>query len=181
MTVVPTYSLAELAKLADVTPRTIRFYISQGLLPSPGQQGPSTQYSDEHLERLRLIKKLQGAHLPLAEIRAQLRSVPVEQLAAIADAVPTPPGSAIDYIRDVLDPSGAYARSAYSSLAPAVETPPARAPAPAVAESEPDRSQWERVSLDPDIELHVRRPLTRQNNKRVERLIAIARQLLKEE
>ena len=53
---VPTYSLTQLAKLADVTPRTIRYYISQGLLPSPGQQGPGTQYSDEHLERLRLIK-----------------------------------------------------------------------------------------------------------------------------
>jgi DNA-binding transcriptional MerR regulator len=179
----PTYSLAQLAKLADVTPRTIRFYISQGLLPSPGQQGPSTQYSDEHLARLRLIKKLQGAHLPLAAIRAHMRSGPVEQLEALADAIPTPSGSAIDYIRDVLEPQRAHARGAYSSRAPAGETLPASAPAPApaVAKSEPDRSQWERISLDPDIELHVRRPLTRHHNKRVERLIAIARQLFEEE
>ncbi len=45
----------------------------------------------------------------------------------------------------------------------------------------PDRSQWDRVSLTPDVELHVRRPLTRSQNKRVERLIAIARELLEED
>jgi hypothetical protein len=42
------------------------------------------------------------------------------------------------------------------------------------------RSHWERISLDPDVELHVRRPLTRTANKRVERLITIARQLFEE-
>ena len=55
--------------------------------------------------------------------------------------------------------------------APRASAPPAAAPEPSV------RSQWERVVLDPDIELHVRRPLTRQHNKQVERLIAIAREL----
>jgi DNA-binding transcriptional MerR regulator len=187
---VPNYSLTELAKLADVTPRTIRYYIAQGLLPSPGQLGPSTQYSDEHLDLLRLIKKLQAAHLPLAEIRSQLRSVSPDQLAAISDTLPTPPGSAADYIRDVLEPPTSYARRmALSSpaLPSEVYRPPAAAPSSmpasmaAVGKSEPDRSQWERISLDPDIELHVRRPLTRQHNKRVERLSAIARELFEED
>jgi len=44
-----------------------------------------------------------------------------------------------------------------------------------------ERSQWERLSLGPDLELHVRRPLGRLEQKRVERLITIARQVLKEE
>jgi DNA-binding transcriptional MerR regulator len=194
---VPNYSLTELAKLADVTPRTIRYYIAQGLLPSPGQLGPSTQYSDEHLDLLRLIKRLQAAHLPLAEIRSKLRSVSPDQLAAISDALPTPPGSAADYIREVLEPSPMYARRmAFSSpsLPSEVYQSPASMPAPspssmpavgkrepAVGTPQPDRSQWERISLDPDIELHVRRPLTRQHNKRVERLIAIARELFEED
>jgi hypothetical protein len=43
--------------------------------------------------------------------------------------------------------------------------------------STPERSQWERIVLEPDVELHVRRPLTRHQNKRVERLIAFAREL----
>jgi hypothetical protein len=45
---------------------------------------------------------------------------------------------------------------------------------------EPTRSQWERISLAPDVELHVRRPLSRYQNRRVERLLEAARQILKE-
>jgi DNA-binding transcriptional MerR regulator len=206
---VPNYSLIELSKLADVTPRTIRYYIAQGLLPSPGQLGPSSQYTDEHLELLRLIKKLQSAHMPLADIRKQLRSVSPDQLAAMSDALPAPSGSAVDYIRDVLgthevleEPRTYARRMAFSrsSLPSEVYRPPASMPGPplpsmpspasmpavgkpepAVAKPEPDRSQWERISLDPDIELHVRHPLTRQNKKAVARLIAIARQLFEED
>ena len=29
------YSLSDLARLADVTPRTVRYYVALGLLPSP--------------------------------------------------------------------------------------------------------------------------------------------------
>jgi hypothetical protein len=54
-------------------------------------------------------------------------------------------------------------------------------PSPAPDEAGPQRSQWERVALSPDVELHVRRPLSRLANKRVERLIAIARELLEED
>ena len=43
------------------------------------------------------------------------------------------------------------------------------------------RSTWERVALTPDVELHIRRPLGRLDNKRVERLITIARELLQED
>jgi len=205
---VPTYSLTDLAKIADVTPRTIRYYIQQGLLPSPDLQGPSTRYSDEHLERLLLIKRLQSAHLPLAEIRAQLDSVPKEQLSAIVDAVAQPPSnSAVDYIRDLLEPPTTYARSMPSMPAPAAlrsaagmpamrdptevppqmlrrsmeEPEPVSEPKLEARSTAPDRSQWERVSLDPDVEIHIRRPMTRHNNKRVERLIRIARELFEED
>ncbi len=44
-----------------------------------------------------------------------------------------------------------------------------------------ERSQWDRIALTNDIELHVRRPLSRLDNRRVERLITIARQVLGEE
>ena len=174
----PTYSLPELAKLADVTPRTIRFYIAQGLLPAPDPQGPNTRYSDEHLARLLAIKRLQAAHLPLAEIRTQLRGVPEQQLASLAAFGGLTPssGSAVDYIRGVLERPAPYAASPAS--APAAQQMPIQ---PEPEPPELTRSQWERISLDPDIELHVRRPLTRRHNKRVERLIAIARELFEED
>jgi len=44
-----------------------------------------------------------------------------------------------------------------------------------------DRSQWERIVLMPDVELHIRRPLPRAQNKQVDRLVTIARELLEEE
>lgn len=190
----PTYSLTDLAKLADVTPRTIRFYISQGLLPSPGQAGPGAHYTDEHLERLRVIRRLQRANLPLAEIRTQLGTLPNDQLQAIADSVPQVQESAVDYIRDLLGAPPSETRAAMPPpravpmplahptevYVPPAASRPATPPRPSSL-PEPDRSQWERVAIDPDIELHIRRPLTRHNQKRVERLIRIARELFEED
>lgn len=183
----PTYTLTDLAKLADVTPRTIRYYITQGLLPSPGQQGPSTRYDDSHLELLRVIRKLQNAHFPLAEIRARLRTITDEEMATIDSSTDaeSPSDSAIDYIRRVMgQPTTAPppAPAASQARPMASEPPPAYYRAVA-SKSEPEaqRSQWEHIPLDPDVELHIRRPLTRQHNKRVERLIRIARQLFEED
>ena len=79
------YSITDLARLSGVTPRTVRYYVAQGLLPSPEQAGPSTRYGEGHLARLRLIRRLQREHLPLAEIRARLAPLgddEVEQLVA---------------------------------------------------------------------------------------------------
>jgi DNA-binding transcriptional MerR regulator len=183
-----TYTLPQLAALADVTPRTVRYYIAQGLLPAPTGGGPGAHYTDTHLDRLRLIKKLQRAHQPLAAIRAQVRNLDDTQVAALADSTTPPPpaSSAVDYIRAVIGdgPPAARAMSAPAPRAWATRALVGRAPDEprfVSAVRGPDRSQWERVSLTPDIELHIRRPLTRDQNKRVDRLIAIARELLEED
>ena len=191
------YALTDLAKLAGVSTRTVRYYIAQGLLPSPTQAGPNSRYSDEHLERLRKIRRLQAAHLPLAEIRRLLEQLSTQEVTALSDATTSyddiASDTALDYIESLLRPrTVGRPASIESTYAPTTfpgasinAQPPAAAPAPAPApnqpSTEPDRAQWERISLDPDIELHVRRPLTRQHSKQVERLIAIARELLKEE
>jgi hypothetical protein len=63
----------------------------------------------------------------------------------------------------------------------------AATPSAAAAGGKPDpaptaeRSQWDRIALTNDIELHVRRPLSRLDHRRVERLITIARPVLGEE
>lgn len=200
----PTYSLSELASLTRVTPRTIRYYISEGLLPSPGA-GPQARYTDEHLDRVRLIKHLQRNHLPLAEIRTQLKSVgadDVRRLLKAQAASAKPATSALDYIRTVLGGSSSRpARSAAPSapepsqadaLASVGEVPapayrrvahpvPPRSPASTPPQLQPDRSHWERIALDPDIELHIRRPLTRHQNRAVTRIIGAAREILEEE
>jgi DNA-binding transcriptional MerR regulator len=64
----------------------------------------------------------------------------------------------------------------------AAATPATPAPADQSTHEPPplERSQWERLSLGPNVELHIRRPLSRLEQRRVERLITIARQVLKE-
>jgi len=61
-------NLAELAEESGVPARTIRFYISRGLLPGPLSAGRGAVYSDEHMERLEAIRKLQAKGLTLAEV-----------------------------------------------------------------------------------------------------------------
>jgi hypothetical protein len=58
-------------------------------------------------------------------------------------------------------------------------SPPAPGAAPIV--SQPDRSTWERLVITPDVELHVRRPLDRRTNRRVDQLERIARELFDED
>jgi DNA-binding transcriptional MerR regulator len=197
------YSLTDLAGVAGVTPRTVRFYLSQGLLPSPGATGPGVKYGEEHLDRLRLIRRLQREHLPLADIRHRLAGLDGGQVAALAAQVldasePTPPpaapgDTAIAYVRRLLQPdrpvaramsasivgSAPFAPSIQARIPPPVETRPQ--PPPAARRSQIERSQWERHSLGPDVELHVRRPLSRPMSKKVDRLISIARELLEED
>jgi len=250
------YNLADLARLADVTPRTIRYYVAQGLLPSPGAAGPATRYGDGHLARLRLIRRLQRDHLPLAEIRIRLERMGDEEVQALLDVtasvVPDPSQSGEDtlsYVRSLMAKSGVSPRlhdqaaeaitpyaaprallrraipgaAALHALKPPTGAPPAgffvdaaeasspdpaaelaaaaqpappasapalaSAPAPASAPAAPapqrpvagDRSTWERLVVSADVELHVRRPLDRIANKRVDQLARIARELFDEE
>jgi DNA-binding transcriptional MerR regulator len=167
-----TYDLQELCAEAGVTPRTVRYYIQQGLLPAPEPQGPSTRYGQGHLDRLRLIRDLQAEHQPLAVIRQRLESLrdeDVRRLAKTRSPQKQAPASAVDYVRSVLGESTPRYSARMSRAGPAAAT------------TTPTRAQWERLALAPDVELHVRRPLTREINRRVEKLLSLARQIFEEE
>jgi DNA-binding transcriptional MerR regulator len=194
------YTLTELADLAGVTPRTVRYYLAQGLLPAVGVAGPGAKYDDGHLARLRLIRQLQREHQPLAEIRRQLESLDDASILALSEPSPAAPaGSALDYIRMIStgthrvaeEPAASRAYQMEAPLFSALTAAPVFASAPTepavpatdlAAEPMPhmERSQWERLTLGPDVELHIRRPLPRSTAKRVDRLVGIARDLLKE-
>src|SRR3954464_11640452 len=51
-------TIEELARRADVPVRTVRFYIAERLLPGPGARGRDAVYSEEHLLRLLLVRRL---------------------------------------------------------------------------------------------------------------------------
>jgi DNA-binding transcriptional MerR regulator len=66
--------MRELEKKTGVGRETIRYYIREGLLPEPERPTPnSASYCEEHVTRLRVIKRLQEERfLPLAIIRTLL-------------------------------------------------------------------------------------------------------------
>jgi DNA-binding transcriptional MerR regulator len=63
----------EVAARTGVTVRTIRYYQSEGLLPTPTRRGREVRYGDEHLERLELITRLQERGLRLSAIADLVR------------------------------------------------------------------------------------------------------------
>ena len=162
------FDLHALSERAGVTPRTVRYYIQQGLLRSPGSPGPGAKYDEGHLGRLRLIRLLQREHLPLAEIRRRIESLADDEVGRLlAQTSPPDRSSAVEYVRSVLQESP---RLFVADSAGAPEPPPAAG-----------RAQWDRITLTPDLELHVRRPLSRLQNRMVEKLLDCARRLLEED
>ena len=100
------FDITELCERADVTPRTVHFYVQQGLLPPAGSPGPGARYSEAHVARIKLIRLLQKQHLPLAEIARRTKGLSDEQIAALIAETKQrraeERGSALDYVRSVL-------------------------------------------------------------------------------
>jgi len=179
------FDIKELSERARVTPRTVHFYVQQGLLPPAGAPGPGARYSEGHVSRIRLIRLLQKQHLPLSEIAKRTKGLTDEQVDALL--VETKQrrtearGSALEYIRSVLaepgtpraesvrDSQALYGRPS-GALAGAHQS---SSPAPAASA----RSQWERFTLADGMELHVRRPLSRLEQRHLEKLMAAARKI----
>jgi DNA-binding transcriptional MerR regulator len=215
-----------LSQATGISVRTIRYYLAQNLLPPPFGRGPAATYGLGHRDRLKLIRRLQDVHLPLAEIRKQLQALDDAGIAQALDApaaVAEPPAlNAYDYVRQVLaktksspgdlnlnqPPPGA---SLATDQAPCLSLAPSSAPGPikdeagtplevaaptagattspaapsvasptatlALGPRKPQRSNWERITLHPDIELHVRRPLARADQRRLDELLDQAQRI----
>src|SRR3954454_2102928 len=71
-----TYSIDDLSTLAGVTPRTVRYYIAQGLLERPEGEKRGAHYLRRHLEQLLLIRRWSEAGLSLERIRDLVAGAP---------------------------------------------------------------------------------------------------------
>lgn len=182
------YDIKELCAKAKVTPRTVHFYIQRGLIPPACSQGPGARYDGGHLARLKLIRMLKREHLPLSEIRLRLESLDdakVEELVREYYSRKQPASSsAMEYIRSVLTGKRhlelhdsmnrlTVGQSFMKASEAGTHYPSTHQPA--------ERSQWDRIVLDPDLELHIRRPLSRSQNRKIDAIIQYARETLKEE
>jgi DNA-binding transcriptional MerR regulator len=81
-----TFAIGDLAELAGVSRRTVRYYVQEGLLPAPLGLGRGNHYGQEHLDRLLRIKALQEAGQSLDGIRRALYPAPAARRAASAPA-----------------------------------------------------------------------------------------------
>ncbi len=75
------YTLEELGKLTNLSPRTIRNYIQKGLLPGAETRGRNASYTDAHLDRLRCMQVIRDkSGLSLDELRMVMQSLSEEQI-----------------------------------------------------------------------------------------------------
>jgi len=143
--------IGQLAAMTGVTRRTIRYYVAIGLLPPGEGSGPRRFYSETHINRLRLIRQLKDQFLPLDEIKRRLADWPNDEIVSIPDA-PRPMtfaeagsdrvySAACESNRDE-DDHERFAGLRYSPPPPKQKSRPV--------------THWRRVSLLPDIEVHIR-------------------------
>lgn len=78
----PRYSIADLQAETGFNGRTIRYYVSEGMLTPAHGRGPTATYDKDHLLRLRMIKELKDEFLPLETIKKRLANLSTEDLEA---------------------------------------------------------------------------------------------------
>lgn len=81
----PTYSIGELAREFEITPRTIRFYEDQGLLAPRRVGAGARQRAYSHRDRTRLKLTLRGKRLGLS--LSEIRDL-IDMYDSPADTVP---------------------------------------------------------------------------------------------
>ena len=82
------FSIDELSTLAGVTPRTVRYYIAEGLVNRPQGEKRGAHYLRRHLEQLLLIRRWTDAGLSLDRVRELIAGAPEDPAPHRA-----PPGS----------------------------------------------------------------------------------------
>ncbi len=154
-----TYTIGELAASTGVTPRTIRYYVTQGLLPPGIQSGHQRVYSEEHESRIREIKRLKGQYLPLKVIRDIL-----DGTAELPDdgGLPETNGKTVCEGPPPLCVRSEE-RALYGTEQPTDATP----------------EDWVRVKVGPGVEIHYQRSAAAGRESRIEGLVNWARRELR--
>lgn len=70
------YSLDDLASLAGVTARTVRYYIAEGLVDRPEGEKRGAHYLQRHLDQLLAIRRWTDAGISLDRVRELLAGAP---------------------------------------------------------------------------------------------------------
>jgi DNA-binding transcriptional MerR regulator len=178
-------SIEELAERTQTPVRTVRYYIAEKMLPGPGARGKGAIYSEDHLLRLRLIRRLAERRTPLAEIREVMARVSGDEIRGLLaeeetlirarDKRAVSPRAYISALLDQAQASQRPARSPYKSASPLRSHAAQSAPATPAIPTTPatQTSAWRRVELAPGVELHIQEELEEQNRLLIARALAL--------
>jgi len=194
--------ISELAQLTGVSTRTIRYYIEEGLLPQPEIQGKYAVFNEDYLIRLKLIKHLKDAYLPLKEIKRQLDSLMVPEMRDLVKRFDENPAQTLAEMGIYPADKGKAMAPEFSEIEPQVDSARdyiARAlnrkpivmrepqttfptPSPGVLHKYNSSAEsWQRVELAPGVELNVRQPQPSYRRIQIDELISFARRIFKRE
>ena len=151
--------MAQLAGRAGLAPRTVRYYVQRGLLPAPVFRGADTTYNEDHLLRLKAIRRLQERFLPLDAIQVELQRLSPDGIRALAEGGDAPPLAAAPRAHQ----GDNRARDSGASAPEPTRATAADAPA------------WERWQLAPGLELHVSQAADARSRSLADKLRDIAK------
>jgi DNA-binding transcriptional MerR regulator len=182
------YSLQELAESAGVSTRTIRYYITEGLLEPPILAGHRSYYTAAHLDRLTVIGLLKDAFLPLREIRRRLAGVDDDALPAmIAELDHSRRDESVERKSGTRQSEDVSSEAEFDTASAYIQRLMEPAPAPLSAPLrskivppalDPSERQWRRIAISDDAELTIASDLYIRKKERVDALIEWARRTL---
>jgi len=136
--------------------RTIRYYMAEGLIQTPEEkQGTASVFGYRNLLQLVTVKKLQAEHLPIRKIRELVAGKSEQELETLlgiggASSKKNRDGEAKRYLESLLAP-------AHIDAAPAAPPPAAFSARQSAAPRSQEMDQsWQRVEIEPGLELHIR-------------------------
>lgn len=196
-------TLEDLATRSNLTLRTLRFYIQEGILPGPDTHGKNARYSREHLDRLELIQRLKDLRLPLQEIKQILDNSTPEEISKVRQyqdllqltarqprsnksnkvASANTPSDALDYIRS-LELGRQNVRVLMESKVDFMNSMPApmelsKQKNLLADQTSPGEETWTRITLADGIELDIRSPRGKEERQKITKLIALARSMFR--
>ncbi len=153
--------------------RTIRYYLAEGLIQPPEEkQGTASVFGYINLLQLVAVKQLQAEHLPIRKIRELVTGKNEQELETLLgiggkSGKKSRESEAKRYLQSLLAPSMSQALEsrAVTGTSRPTGTPrldqmsAARAAAPPAQEADQTQS-WQRVEIEPGLELHVRSDYT---------------------
>ena len=143
--------------------RTIRYYLGEGLIqPADEKQGTASVFGYVHLLQLVAVKKLQAEHLPIRKIRELVVGKSERELESllgigIHGGKQASETEAKRYLESLLAPSMSPPARAMSEKR--LTGPPmlsVQAPSAPLRHSSEPSGVWQRLEIEPGLELHIR-------------------------